>query len=187
MTIIVPRMQVTLIFLCCTKSRIYETGRVTPLDWYTPYKKGRPSSSWSYRFMSGKSPRFITRLKCPRYHSLKNFQLWMSWWTRTISGTVNSMRSIFDCSQTYSVLLYHTQNSFLKPLYTFGKQYCPSSILRVSQLIYKIINLWSFRLNRPSETGENNGKTHSFFRTFRHVMTCVQNKSVTRYRELILF
>ena len=31
----------------------------------------------------------------------------------------------------------------LKPLYTFGKQYmyCPSSTLRVSQLIYKITNL----------------------------------------------
>ena len=29
----------------------------------------------------------------------------------------------------------------LKPLYTFGKQYCPSPTLRVSQLIYKTTNL----------------------------------------------
>ena len=66
----------------------------------------------------------------------------------------------------------------LKPLYTFGKQYCPSPTLRVSQLIYKITNLWKFRLNRSSESGENNGKTHSCFRTFHHVITCVSNKSV---------
>ena len=29
-----------------------------------------------------------------------------------------------------------------KPLDTFGKQYCPRPTLRVSQLIYKITNLW---------------------------------------------
>ena len=61
----------------------------------------------------------------------------------------------------------------LKPVDTFGKQYCPRPTLRVSQLIYKITNLWKFRLNRSSESGENNGKTHSCFRTFRRVMTCV--------------
>ena len=66
----------------------------------------------------------------------------------------------------------------LKPLYTFRKQYCPSPTLRVSQLIYKITILWKFRLNRTSESGENNGKTHSCFRAFRRVMTCVYNKSV---------
>ena len=34
----------------------------------------------------------------------------------------------------------------LKPLDTFGKQYCPRPALRVSQLIYKITNMWKFRL-----------------------------------------
>ena len=29
----------------------------------------------------------------------------------------------------------------LKPLYAFGKQYCPSPTLSVSQLIYKLTNL----------------------------------------------
>ena len=71
----------------------------------------------------------------------------------------------------------------LKPLYTFGKQYCPSPTLRVSQLIYKITILWKFRLNRTSESGENNGKTHSCFRAFRRVMTCVYNKSVILVNE----
>ena len=66
----------------------------------------------------------------------------------------------------------------LKPLYTFVKQYCPSPTFRVSQLIYKITNLWKFRFSRSSESGENNGKTHSCFRAFRRVMTCVYNKSV---------
>ena len=42
----------------------------------------------------------------------------------------------------------------------------------------KITNLWKFRLNRSLESGENNGKTHPRFYTFRHVMTCVLNKSV---------
>ena len=55
---------------------------------------------------------------------------------------------------------------------TFGKQYCPSPTLRVSQLIYKITNLWKFRLNRE------NGKTNPCFCTFRRVMTCVYKKSV---------
>ena len=61
----------------------------------------------------------------------------------------------------------------LKPLDTFGKQYCPRSTLRVSQLIYKITNLWKLRLNWSSELGENNGKTHPCFRTFCRVKTCV--------------
>ena len=73
---------------------------------------------------------------------------------------------------------YNIIYNWLKPLYTFGKQYCPSPTLRVSQLIYKITILWKFRLNRTSESGENNGKTHSCFRAFRRVMTCVYNKSV---------
>ena len=45
--------------------------------------------------------------------------------------------------------------------------------LRVSQLICKITNLWKFRLDRSSESRENNGKTHPCFRTLRRVMTCV--------------
>ena len=61
----------------------------------------------------------------------------------------------------------------LKPMDTFGKQYCPRPTLRVSQLTYKITNLWKFRLNWSSESGENNGETHPCFRTFRRVMTCV--------------
>ena len=64
-------------------------------------------------------------------------------------------------------------NVYLTPLDTFGKQYCPRPTLRVSQLIHKITNLWKFRLNRSSESGENNRKTHPCFRTFRHDMTCV--------------
>ena len=48
----------------------------------------------------------------------------------------------------------------LKPLDTFGKHYYPRATLRVSQLLYKITNLWKFRLNPSSESGENNGKTH---------------------------
>ena len=43
------------------------------------------------------------------------------------------------------------------------KQDCPSPTLRVSQLIYKITNLWKLRLNRSLESGENNGKTHPWF------------------------
>ena len=39
--------------------------------------------------------------------------------------------------------------------------------------LYKVNNLWKFRLNRSSESGENNGETHSCFCTFRRVMTCV--------------
>ena len=66
----------------------------------------------------------------------------------------------------------------LKPLDTFCKQYFPRPTLRVSQLIYKITNLWKFRLNRSLESGENNRKTHPCFRTIRHVMTCVYYKSV---------
>ena len=61
----------------------------------------------------------------------------------------------------------------LKQPHNIGKQYCPKPTLRVSQLIYKIKNLWKFRLNRSSESGENNGKTHPCFRTFHRVMTCV--------------
>ena len=68
---------------------------------------------------------------------------------------------------------YKTCTFHLKPVDTFGKQCCPRPTLRVSQLIYKITNLWKFRLNRSSESGENNGKTHPCFRTFRRVMTCV--------------
>ena len=49
---------------------------------------------------------------------------------------------------------------------------------KVSQLLYTITNLWKFRLNRSSESGEINGKTHSCFRTFCRVMTFVQNKFV---------
>ena len=60
-----------------------------------------------------------------------------------------------------------------KPLDPFGKQYCPWPTLRVSQLIYKTTNLCKFRLNRSSESRENNGKTYPCIRTFRHVMTCV--------------
>ena len=45
--------------------------------------------------------------------------------------------------------------------------------LCVPQLIYKIINLWKFRLNRSSESEENNGKTQPCFCMFRRVMTCV--------------
>ena len=52
----------------------------------------------------------------------------------------------------------------LKPLDTFGKQYCPRPTLRVSQHVYNITNLWKFRLNRSSESGENNGKTNPCFR-----------------------
>ena len=62
--------------------------------------------------------------------------------------------------------------AYLKRLYTFSEQYCPSHTLLVSQLIYKITNLCKFRFNRSSKSGENNGKTHSCF------MKCVQNKSV---------
>ena len=49
----------------------------------------------------------------------------------------------------------------LKPLDPFGKHSCPRPTLRVSQLLYQITNLWKFRLNRSSESGENNGNTHS--------------------------
>jgi hypothetical protein len=66
---------------------------------------------------------------------------------------------------------------WLKPLDTFGKQYCPRSTLRVSQLLYKITNLWKCRLNWSSESGENNGKTHPCFRTFRRVMKSVNSIS----------
>ena len=48
------------------------------------------------------------------------------------------------------------QKVHLKPLDTFGKQYCTRPTLRISQLIYKITNLWKFRLNWSSESGENN-------------------------------
>ena len=78
----------------------------------------------------------------------------------------------------YRTTLLRSHTFPLKPLYTFGKQYCPRPTLRVPQLIYKITNLWKFRLNQSSESWENNGKTHPCFRTFRRVMTCVQNKSV---------
>ena len=50
--------------------------------------------------------------------------------------------------------------------------------LRVSQLKYKTTRLWQFRLNRSSDSGQNNGKTHPCFRTFRRVMACVYYKSV---------
>ena len=76
----------------------------------------------------------------------------------------------------------------LKPLDTFGKQLCPRSTLRVSQLLYKITNLLKFMLNRSSESGENNGKTHP---CFSHISRChdmclkwIRN---SRYGELILF
>ena len=45
--------------------------------------------------------------------------------------------------------------------------------LCVSQLIYKVTNLWKFRPHQSLESGENNGKTHPCFRMFRRVMTCV--------------
>ena len=76
------------------------------------------------------------------------------------------------------VMLYELEWMSLKPLDTFGKQYCPMPTLRASQLIYITWNLWKFRLNWSSESGENNGKTHPCFRTFRSVITCVKNKSV---------
>ena len=82
-----------------------------------------------------------------------------------------------------NLIFFRNNWSYLKPLYTFGKQYCPSPTLRVSQLIYKITILWKFRLNRTSESGENNGNTHSCFHTFRRVMTCVYNKSVILVNE----
>ena len=73
----------------------------------------------------------------------------------------------------WNIILPKIFSSCLKPLDTFGKQYCPRPTLCVSQLLYKITNLWKFRLNRSSESGENNGKTHPCLRTFRRVMTCV--------------
>ena len=47
-----------------------------------------------------------------------------------------------------------------EPLYTFGKQYCSSPTLRVSQLIYEITNLWKFTLNRSLESGETLVSSH---------------------------
>ena len=82
-------------------------------------------------------------------------------------------------NQTKTALIFlqicikHTFISTLKPLYTFGKQYCPSPTHRVSQLIYKITIL----------LGENNGKTHSCFRAFRRIMTCVYKKSIILVNE----
>ena len=62
----------------------------------------------------------------------------------------------------------------LKPLDTFGKQNCPKAHTScITTYIYKITNQWKFRLNRSSESGENNGKTHPCFCTFRHVMMCL--------------
>ena len=71
----------------------------------------------------------------------------------------------------------------LKPLDPFRKQCCPRPTLCVPQLLYQITNLWKFRLNRSSESGENNGKTHPCFRAFRRVMTCVSNKSIILVNE----
>ena len=79
----------------------------------------------------------------------------------------------FNKCLSLNLLLLVSARNGLKPSDTFGKQYCPMPTLRVSQLIYKITNLWKFRLNRSSASGENNGKTHPCFRTFRRVMTCV--------------
>ena len=90
-------------------------------------------------------------------------------WNISIWNQLNYLNS-FNGNKTIRIKL--------KPLYTFGKQCCPSPTLRVSQLLYKITNLWKFRLNRSSVSGENNWKTHSCFRTFCRVMTCVFNKSV---------
>ena len=71
------------------------------------------------------------------------------------------------------IMCLHCQPLFcyvsLKPLDTFSKHQCPRPTLRISQLLYKITNLWKFRLNRSSESGENNGKTHTLF---LHVSPC---------------
>ena len=79
--------------------------------------------------------------------------------------------------QSYQVYLPQFQafvmSSPLKPLDPFGKQYCPRPTLCLPQLLYQITNLWKFRLNGSSVSGENNGKPHPCFRAFRRVMTCV--------------
>ena len=90
------------------------------------------------------------------------------------------------CSASSHQETFYLWPNPLKPLDTFGKQYWPRPTLHVSQLVYKITILWKFRLNRSSELGEN-GKTHSCFRTFRRVMTCLKQIRNLRYRELVLF
>ena len=77
----------------------------------------------------------------------------------------------------------------LKPLDPFSKQCCPRPTLCVPQLLYQITNLWKFRLNRSSESGENNRKTHPCFRAFRRVMTFKVNPllSISRIYIVLLF
>ena len=53
----------------------------------------------------------------------------------------------------------------LKQWHNIGKQYCPKAhTLCNTTYNYKITNLWKFRLNPSSESGQFNGKTHPCFR-----------------------
>ena len=87
-----------------------------------------------------------------------------------IDARMQSSHSFNSINLFYSPLLnigydIYIQNIalILKPLDTFGKQYCQKAH---TSCINKTTNLWKFRLNRSSESGENNGKTHPCFRMF---------------------
>ena len=134
-------------------------------------------------FLSTLILRTFNKITCWKHQYLIYFYLYLFHFSSKKKGQVffnenNLINGAMACnpfSWSNNILLFHL---LLKPLDPFGKQYCPSPTLHVSLLIYKITILWKFRLNQTSESGENNRKTHSCFRAFRRVMTCVYNKSV---------
>ena len=85
-------------------------------------------------------------LKTQSYTSFGKRKVLKSFWT------ISHLEQYKHAQVSYSIV------QALKPLYTFGKQYCPSHTLRVSQLIYKITNLWKFRLNRSWSREKITGK-----------------------------